>query len=183
MRLKRGFSSGFFLIFGMLVGISFLIPSRLYSQMRYKKLPDFRLRDTQGKLVKLSDLAEQRLVLLDFWALWCLPCLKELPHLNAIQKEFKEDLFVVAVNEDDASNQAKIKPYIRGNRFEFHVLLDPDHEIMRKLKLNALPTTFLIGKELEVLYFYQGYQPGDEQKLKEAIQKYTTKAAKPDSSQ
>jgi|Deesub1362B_J571_1020462.scaffolds.fasta_scaffold00788_8 peroxiredoxin len=148
----------------------FAYPPHSFSQIREKKVPDFQLRDLEGRLVRLSKLLASRPVLLDFWALWCQPCLKELPHLNDIQSKYGSRLWVVAINEDDASNQAKIRPFIQGKRYRFQVLLDPDHRIMQKFKLNALPTTFLLARDGRVIYMRQGYQPGDEEDLKKAIE-------------
>lgn len=141
----------------------------LFAQQKAERAPEFQLRDLRGRLVSLTGLLKKSPVLLDFWALWCNPCLKELPHLNDIQEAYKEKLRVVAVNEDDASNQAKIRPFVKGNRYRFQVLLDPDHLVMRRFKLNAIPTTFLIDQRGKMVFFHQGYQPGDEKLLSDAV--------------
>ncbi|HHG85080.1 MAG TPA: TlpA family protein disulfide reductase [Bacteroidetes bacterium] len=152
----------------VLLFMLFLVPVR--SLQAQKRAPEFRLRDLQGRSVSLQSLLKKSPVLLDFWALWCNPCLKELPHLNEIQKKFGKRIQVVAVNEDDASNQSKIMPFVRGKGYRFRVLLDPDHVTMRRYKLTAIPTTLLINQKKEVVFFHQGYEPGDENLLLRAVE-------------
>ena len=127
---------------------------------------DFTARDINGKKVQLKKLLADGPVLLDFWALWCVPCLKEMPELKKLAKKYKEQgLTIVAINEDSPSDHSKIKPYVKQKRFNFLVVLDEDKDIWDQFNVNALPTTILIDQSGTVLYYHTGYKPGDENEL------------------
>lgn len=127
---------------------------------------DFTIRDITGKRFRLAERLKEGPVLLDFWALWCIPCLKELPELQKIWKRFKDSgLTVVAVNEDAPSDQAKVKPYIRRKRYGFTVTFDEDRDLWRQFNLDALPTVILLDRDGKVAYSHTGYKPGDEAEL------------------
>jgi peroxiredoxin len=127
---------------------------------------DFTARDLDGNKVQLKKLLEGGPVLLDFWALWCVPCLKELPKIQEIRTRYKNrGLTVIAVNEDSPSDQSKVKPFVKQKRFDFVVVIDEDKDIWNGFKLVTMPTTILLDRQGKVIYSHTGYKPGDEAKL------------------
>jgi thiol-disulfide isomerase/thioredoxin len=127
---------------------------------------DFTAGDLDGNKVQLKKLLESGPVLLDFWALWCVPCLKELPKIQEIRSRYKNrGLAVIAINEDSPSDQSKVKPFVKQKRFDFVVVIDEDKDIWNGFKLATMPTTILLDGQGNVIYSHTGYKPGDEAEL------------------
>ena len=132
--------------------------------------PPFQIKNLEGERVSLKDLLGQGPVLISFWATWCKPCLKELPHLQKFYEQYKERrLQVVAISEDSPRSLSKVKSFIAGHRYTFLVLLDDNYSTQRKFNFRGLPFTVLLDKEGHMVYKRMGYRPGDEQVLLEQI--------------
>jgi peroxiredoxin len=107
--------------------------------------PDFTLNDLNGKKVTLSQL-RGKVVILNFWSIWCGPCLAEMPSLNKLYLEFKErGLVVIAVAEDPA--EKPVKSYIQEKGIEYTILMDKDKKVYFKYSLFGIPVTFLIDRK------------------------------------
>ena len=90
--------TSYFIVFLLLLLVSFQPPALAQNTNIDLKVRDFRARDLNGKFVQLQKLLEKGPVLLDFWALWCVPCMKELPFIQKIGKKYEEKgLTIVAV--------------------------------------------------------------------------------------
>jgi len=127
---------------------------------------DFALENLNGKKVTLRDLLAQGPVLVNFWATWCKPCLKELPYVEELQQKYREEgLTVVAISEDNARSVGKVKSYIQSTVYTFTVLLDTNGEAKRRLKAWATPYTVLFDSDGSKVYAHVGYRPGDEKEL------------------
>lgn len=139
-------------------------------QKKLPEAPDFQLKNLEGERVALSDLLGKGPVLISFWATWCKPCIKELPHLQELHDKYKEDgLSVVAISEDAPRSVSKVKSFIAGNRYGFLVLLDDNYSTQRKFNFRGLPYSVLLDKEGHIIYKRMGYRPGDELVLAEKI--------------
>jgi peroxiredoxin len=107
--------------------------------------PDFALRDTSGKLVKLSDF-RGKVVWVNFWATWCRPCKQELPDIQQLYDEKNEDgLVVLAVNYQDAPDRAV--SYFQDNGLSVPMLLDREGEVYKQYRLQGLPDSFFLDRE------------------------------------
>lgn len=110
----------------------------------------------EGKTVELSKL-KSPVVIVNFWATWCRPCIDELPSLFSMMNEFKpEDLSVVAINADQDDQIKNIKDMMTKIPFHKDVIvgLDQNNSVLEKFDVTALPTTlvFVNGKVAEVNY-------------------------------
>jgi len=135
------------------------------------KAPDFQLEDLEGNLVKLSDYND-KLIVLDFWATWCVPCLKELPHLNDLQIKYNEEIVVVCVNIDKARLISKAKSYLKSEGYEFVSVFDPDKKAQNLFNVTNPPRTVMIAPGMNIFWTHDGYQKGDEVHLDEAVARY-----------
>lgn len=80
--------------------------------------PEFSLRDSQGKLVALSDLRGRK-VLINFWATWCAPCVHEMPLLDALASDLADELVVLGVAEDDPE---AVQQFLRNHPVGYPIL-------------------------------------------------------------
>lgn len=113
--------------------------------------PDVSFLDPSGKKVELSDY-RGKIILLDVWATWCVPCIKGMPELNRLCKENSEDLVVLAVcTADDQDNFERFVGHNAGN-YDFLFAFDPQgidgkaSEFRSIYAINGFPTTMVIDK-------------------------------------
>jgi len=113
---------------------------------------NFELQDMDEEKVKLSDY-RGKVVLLNFWATWCPPCIREMPSMERLHQQVDaEDFKVIAVNQmEDVdqvfafTGQLEIDP-------TFAILFDSTSEVSRDYAVRGLPTTYLIDKEGNIRY-------------------------------
>lgn len=129
-------------------------------------LPDFESSALGGGRVALHELLARGPVLLNFWALWCKPCLKELPELDHLQREYGDRGFtVLAVNGDSPVDVTRVAPFVKSRGYTFPVVTDLDGRLRRRFQVNALPTAILLDGQGRIVWTNQGYRPGDEKTL------------------
>ncbi|MGH7826687.1 MAG: peroxiredoxin family protein [Candidatus Binatia bacterium] len=111
--------------------------------------PEFTLASVDGKKISLKDY-RGKLVFLNFWASWCVPCREEMPAMEKLYQEFKDKNFVVlAVNVKDRKGDA-VK-FIKELKLTYPVAFDPEGEVGLLYGAWGLPTTYLIGPKGEGL--------------------------------
>ena len=78
-----------------------------------------------------SLLKDNKILIQDFWATWCNPCMAELPHLNRIDKNYEDrDVNVVAISIDAARHISKVKAYVKSRKYAFTTLIDRDTTVV-----------------------------------------------------
>lgn len=112
---------------------------------KFELLPEVEFQTLGGAPFRLQDLKGQ-VVLLNFWATWCIPCREEIPYLNALQHELQaQGLKVVGASTEDSADG--VKAYQEEvARFEYEVLIGGD-DAKAKLQHPQLPTTYLIDRQ------------------------------------
>ena len=121
---------------------------------------DFTLRTTVGPNLRMQE-QRGRVVLVNFWATWCAPCRKEMPHLNRLYEKYRASGFVLlGVNVDDDTSKAAAVATQLG--LTFPVLLDSEKKASRLYDLNAMPSTVLVDRDGRVRYVHRGYLDGYE---------------------
>lgn len=113
--------------------------------------PDIPLTDTQGNPHSLNEF-RGKLVLVNFWATWCPPCLMEMPWLNRLYAAYRDKGFVVVAISIDAQGPEYVRKYMTDKRFRFPAFSDP-HGIRTGVPfgLVGLPTSYLIAPGGELL--------------------------------
>lgn len=108
-------------------------------------VPDVSFQDANGQKIDLNAYRD-KVVLINFWATWCAPCVKELPSLARLDKAIdRDDFAVLAVNLD--RNQVKAKEWFAVQKIpELAFYADPSLKMQQAFEANALPTTVLIDR-------------------------------------
>ena len=125
-----------------------------------EKTAIFNLPNLEGKYVNAEDL-KGSYILLNFWATWCKPCVKELPSLNNLNKTFKDNnnFKLVAINV--GQTKEVVSEFINNKSpIDFTVLLDEKIELT-DWEVSAIPTTFLIDDKGNIIYKVEGEKEWD----------------------
>lgn len=129
--------------------------------------PDFALADLTGKTVRLSDL-RGKVVLLDFWATYCLPCQDAIPELVELHKANQAKGFeVVGISVDAYSGH--VPDFAKEHKMSYTVVLDPDQGTAKTYGFSQLPTTFLIGRDGRIIRKWLGYNEIIGSEIKEEV--------------
>lgn len=136
-------------------------------------LADFTLETVEGKTVHLSDYLGKNVVMLDFWATWCEPCLSAMPHLNDIYKAHKDQGFVVlSIAMDGPDTVADVRSYAKRHALDFPVLLDQESRAVALYNpRRSAPFSVLIGRDGTIVSKRDGYVPGDEVSIEAEVVK------------
>jgi peroxiredoxin len=107
--------------------------------------PEFSGFTADGQRVSLAGLS-RRVVLLNFWATWCLECRSEMPAFERLHREFSvQGLAIVGINAREGTST--IREYAKELALTFPLILDPSGKINSTYGVIGLPTTFLIGRD------------------------------------
>ncbi len=109
--------------------------------------PDFTLTTTTGESITLSDLQGQA-VLVNIWATWCPPCKAEMPAMETVYNEYKDQGFMIlAVNSTYQDTPADIVPFAEGYDLTFPILLDETGKVTIDYQVRSLPSSFFINRQ------------------------------------
>jgi thiol-disulfide isomerase/thioredoxin len=120
---------------------------------------NFRLQTLDGRTLGPKDFGGQ-VVVVDFWATWCLPCRLQAEILEPVYKDFKgRGVQFLAANVGEEKDV--VKQFLKGKPFPYPVLLDPKQSVATDLGVLGLPTLLIIDKKGKVSYFQSGIADGD----------------------
>lgn len=136
--------------------------------------PDFTLKDLYGKKVSLEDY-RGKIILLDFWATWCMPCRIAIPELVKIQRNYRsKGLVILSISLDDqkACDNQCLLDYKKKQKLNFKVLRG-DLKILVDYfgtPSIAIPTSIIVNKKGQIVSTHRGYTPGlIEKELKKLL--------------
>ena len=131
--------------------------------------PDFDLENIAGGKTKAADLKGKVLVV-DFWATWCEPCIAEIPKFNKMADEFKgKDVQIVAITVESAHDD--IKPKVKETGMKYTVLVGNDAVVDGFGGLIGFPTTFVVTKDWKIYKKYMGALRDKDVRIKKDIEK------------
>lgn len=121
--------------------------------------PDFTLEDLSGKRISLKSL-NGKVIFLNFWATWCVPCRQEMPTMEKLHREYKrEGLEVLAVNLRETKQE--VRKFFDELGLTFTALLDRDGEVSQEYGTWSLPLSYFINRKGEFVGKVIGYRKWD----------------------
>ncbi len=114
------------------------------------------------------DLGAQRgkVVVMDFWATWCGPCVKALPHVQKLYKRYHErGVVFVGINGDGPGTAKRVRRFLNNKGITFPQVLDADGAISRRYHVRAIPCTVLIDRDGNVADVHTGFVPGQQERI------------------
>jgi cytochrome c biogenesis protein CcmG/thiol:disulfide interchange protein DsbE len=133
------------------------------------KATDFKLEDLSGKTVSLSSY-KGKVVFLNLWATWCGPCREEMPSMETLYDDFKDnpDFVMLAVSQDTKGKSA-VLPYVQKNGYHFEVLLDPENKVGESYNVSGVPETFIIDRKGRIVAHHMGAFDWSRPDVREAL--------------
>jgi thiol-disulfide isomerase/thioredoxin len=111
---------------------------------------------------------EGKVVVLDFWASWCVPCRRSFPWLNSMHDKYADDgLVIVGVNLDKDRGEAEL--FLEEYPASFRIYFDDSKDLAREFDVIAMPSSYLLGRDGEVLKRHYGFKVKKQQEYEAAI--------------
>jgi len=132
--------------------------------------PEFTVKTVDGKEFSLAE-AKGKVVLVNFFATWCGPCLAELPEVEKQiwQKHKKDGLVVIVIGREHQATE--LVDFQKKNKFTFPIAGDPKREAYAKYAKAYIPRTYLINKEGRIVYQSVGFEEKEFKSLLAAVEK------------
>ena len=137
--------------------LSFLLTCFLFcnAQKEVDKVPlDLKVFDLEGNPKTLNEIVNHEgLVLLDFWATWCKPCILELNSLKEVTPLWEEEYNakVVLISIDDYSKIERIKAILNKKEIDYDIYIDKDRESRAKMGVKQIPNMYLVDKDGNII--------------------------------
>jgi peroxiredoxin len=123
------------------------------------------------QVLNYAQLKGKKVVVLDFWSIYCASCIEEMPKLIDLHNEFKDKgLVMIGVNLDSFGTH-RVVQFMNGMnpKINFPVVIDKDRKIGTMFSAMVLPTTLVIDAAGKIRFFHVGYKQGDEKHLRNVI--------------
>ena len=134
----------------------------------FAQLPKVTLKDISGKSVSIESLSNDgKPIIIDLFATWCKPCLRELDAIAEVYEDWQTETGVklIAVSIDQAQNVNKVKPLAESHGWDYEVLLDPNSDLKRALGVQVIPFVLVVDGTGKIVYKHNGYTDGAETEL------------------
>jgi len=144
-------------IFGILLVITLAVFPKDAPQIG-QPAPPFQGTTFDGKKIELNDF-KGKVVLLDFWASWCVPCREEMPFLIDLYNRYHKSPFeIIAINIDTKLDNARKFMDQLSENIRFTVVKDSEQQIPPKYQINGMPTSVLIDKKGIIRFWHTGFK-------------------------
>lgn len=140
--------------------------------MSAQQISSTPLKTLDNQSVDILDyIGKGKATIVTFWATWCTPCKRELDAIHEVYEDWKKDydVEVVAITTDNTRGLRKVPGLVASKGWEFIVLSDVNGDLKRGLNFQAIPQSYLIDKEGNIVYSHSGYAPGDEYELEDKL--------------
>ena len=153
-----------------------LIMSRFIEMSSAREVPDVNFKDTQGGSIQLKEF-KGKLVMVNLWATWCAPCIKEIPHMENIRQVNKDNkLVVVPISIDEESD--KVQAFLERHNFgHYKTWLDPKKDIDRVMPADVVPATYFFDGSGNLIGFLRGYLDWGDKEVQPYLEKLIAKYA------
>ena len=109
-----------------------------------------------------------KVVVLDFWASWCVPCRRSFPWMNEMQEKYGDDgLVIIAVNLDNQASDAE--RFLQQFPAKFSISYDHDRQLVHQYDVEAMPSSFLIDRDGSMIERHMGFKSGKTDEYEAAI--------------
>ncbi|MGS0728982.1 TlpA family protein disulfide reductase, partial [Shewanella sp. 0m-11] len=149
-----------------------LIMSRFIEMQSARSVPEVKFTDTKGDEISLKQF-KGKLVLVNLWATWCAPCIKEIPQMENIRQVNKNnDLVVVPISIDEESD--KVQAFLERHKLgHYQTWLDPKKSIDQVMPADVVPATYVFDGSGNLVGFLRGYLDWGDKEVQPYLEKLT----------
>jgi len=153
-----------------------MIMSRFIEMSSARAVPDVSFVDAQGDAISLKQF-KGKLVMVNLWATWCAPCIKEIPQMEHIrQTNINNNLVVIPISIDEESDQ--VEPFLaRHGLADYKTWLDPKKNIDQIMPADVVPATFFFDGSGNLIGFMRGYLDWSDKEIQPYLEKLIAKYA------
>jgi len=132
-------------------------------------------KDSKGSAVDFSQY-KGKVIMVNMWATWCPPCVRELPAIERLSTKFDSNDFEILPISIDLEGKDKVEPFLKELGMEaFNSYYDEEQKLSRVFPLDTIPATFILNKDGELLAFVRTFVDWDDKKAEELIQSFIDK--------
>jgi thiol-disulfide isomerase/thioredoxin len=133
-----------------------------------QNISDLKFKDNEGKEISFSDF-QDKVLLVNFWATWCAPCIKEMPSLDRLKKKINKNFDVIAISVD-RDGVKKVKNFFNEHKItNLGKYFDIKNSLAKEMNLIGLPTSFFINKKGDLIGYFKGDMEWDNDTVIEFI--------------
>jgi len=141
---------------------------------RRKTIPVISIKDMNGNIFSTGDISNDgKPIILDFWATWCKPCVRELSAIADNYDDWVKETGVklYAISIDDARSSSQVKPFVDGKGWSYSILLDQNSDLKRAMGVGPIPMTFVLNGKGEIVWSHTTFAEGNENDVIEVVRK------------
>lgn len=152
----------------LVAGAALAVPQGASAVEAGQPAPQFAMASLSGQGNVSINAHRGKVLYVDFWASWCAPCLKAIPALEKLRKEFPEsDFQVIAINLDREPEKAR--KFLEDHPVGYPSASDPGGKLPEMFGLETMPTSYLIDRKGVVRYVHRGFKAGDDAEIRKRI--------------
>lgn len=137
-----------------------------------KLVPDFTLKTIDGEVKHLAEMRGNKVVLVVLWAVWCPPCIEEVPVLNALQNKYRDrGLEVLGLGVPYGQNEKAIRGFMKRNEVSYSILFDEKNQVTSKLGAIYVPYSYLIALDGTLAFEGSELPPDLDQRIEALLDK------------
>ncbi|MFT7681372.1 MAG: thiol-disulfide isomerase/thioredoxin [Moritella dasanensis] len=147
--------------------ISVVFSTAVFAENSAKLAPDFSLPGVNNSQINLADY-RGKVVLVDFWASWCTPCIRSFPWMDEMVEKYGEQGFeIIAINMDQEAILAK--KFLTRYPNKLTIAFDPQGVVAEQYEIMGLPNSFILNKQGEIVYKHVGFRLSELDKYEAEI--------------
>lgn len=131
--------------------------------------------DVNGKAIDISHY-KGKVIMVNMWATWCPPCIRELPAIERLATKFKSEDFVLLPISIDAEGKQQVQPFLNSlGMTGFSSYYDPEQNLGKVFPLDTIPATFILDQNGQLIAFVRSFVDWDDAKVISLIQSFIDK--------
>ncbi|GAB4123383.1 MAG: hypothetical protein OHK0045_23620 [Raineya sp.] len=139
------------------------VQEEILEEITEQKSPNFEIKDLEGKSISLKSL-QGKVVVIDFWATWCGPCLSSFPGMQKSVSQYKDDKEVVFLFVGTMDTEKNVKEWAEKNKekYSFYILYDKENKMSNSFGVKAIPNKFVLDKKGQIRFNRVGFNGSAE---------------------